>query len=262
MASTIGEYRYVALGDSFTEGLHDRHTDGSLRGWADRVAEELDVCAVGTSVRYANLAVRGKLLRDVVDEQLPRALAMRPQLVTIAAGGNDVLRPRFDADAAGAIFHDTVRALAATGARVVVFTGFRPYRLPLATRIVARASAYNDHIRRAADDFGCGLVDMWDLEFFRDHLVWAEDRLHLSALGHRLVAAQVIEVLGLDRRAAVDAVSGGVTVPGWRDARGADLRWAREHLWPFVLRTLRGVSTGDGRSAKRPHLDPVSRCAG
>src|SRR4051812_38653400 len=86
---------FVALGDSFTEGMQDElGPDGRHLGWADRVAAALALATGG--LRYANLAVRGRLLDQVVDEQLPVALELDPDLVSFHAGPNDALRPRTD----------------------------------------------------------------------------------------------------------------------------------------------------------------------
>ena len=81
---------FVAIGDSFTEGLNDPDPGGGFRGWADRVAAAL--AAQRPGFRYANLAVRGKRLGQVVAEQVPRAAELAPDLVSLAAGGNDILR--------------------------------------------------------------------------------------------------------------------------------------------------------------------------
>jgi hypothetical protein len=54
---------FVAVGDSFTEGMSDWRADGSPRGWADLVAARLALDTPG--FRYANLAVRGNLVRQI-----------------------------------------------------------------------------------------------------------------------------------------------------------------------------------------------------
>ena len=92
-------HRYVALGDSFTEGVGDPDPErpNGLRGWADRVAE---VLATRTDdFGYANLAIRGRKLDGILAEQVEPALALEPDLVTIYAGANDIMRPRVDLDA-------------------------------------------------------------------------------------------------------------------------------------------------------------------
>src|SRR5690606_2565066 len=90
--------RYVALGDSFTEGIGDPEpgSPGGNRGWADRVAETL---SQGTETfSYANLAIRGRLLQQIVDEQVEPAIALKPDLISLSAGGNDIIRPSTDPD--------------------------------------------------------------------------------------------------------------------------------------------------------------------
>src|SRR5208282_2195133 len=157
---------FVALGDSFTEGLGDPYADGtgyrglgysawSWRGWADRFAERLAVGRPG--LRYANLAVRGKMVGEVATEQVPVAVAMAPDLVSIAAGGNDLLRPRADPDALAECFEMAVAELRAAGSEVLVFTGFDPRAFPLVRLIRGKVAAYNMHLRAIADAYDCQL---------------------------------------------------------------------------------------------------------
>lgn len=62
--------RYVAVGDSCAEGLDDPYPDGSgYRGWADLTAEQL----AAPGFQYANLAVRGRRLDQILAEQVPTA---------------------------------------------------------------------------------------------------------------------------------------------------------------------------------------------
>src|SRR3954449_8561644 len=113
---------FVAVGDSFTEGLDDLWDDGSPRGWADRLAERL---APGRpDFPYANLAVRGKLLDQVVEEQIPVVERMRPDLVSFCAGGNDIIGFQCDTDDLIARFDAALARIVATGAEVIIFTGF------------------------------------------------------------------------------------------------------------------------------------------
>ena len=96
--------RYVVTGDSFTEGIGDPEpaSPGGSRGWADRVAE---VLSTGTDdFAYANLAIRGKLLQQILGVQIEPALALRPDLITVSGGGNDIIRPGTDPDVIAARF--------------------------------------------------------------------------------------------------------------------------------------------------------------
>jgi lysophospholipase L1-like esterase len=249
---------YVALGDSFTEGMVDGRPDGTFRGWADRVAEVL--AARVTGFRYANLAVRGKLFQQVVDEQVPAALAMRPDLVSFVAGGNDALRPGFDLASIADRLDAVVEELAANGATVLMLTGGDPTFLLPGKRVVRpRAEAYNAAIREIAARHGAVLTDVWPDPVFRDHRMWGVDRLHLSPVGHRRVAAKVLTELGVTADPSwLEALPTARPRP-WLAARGADLRWAGTYFAPWIRRRLTGRSSGDGITAKRPALVPLDQ---
>src|ERR1700749_82602 len=160
-----GEPSFVAIGDSFTEGLDDAVPGGGFRGWADRLAGLL--AAEYPGLRYANLAVRGKLLRQIVAEQVPAAAAMSPGLVSIAGGGNDILRRGADPDVLAELFDSAVARLRVTGCQVLMFTGFDPVAVPVLKLLRGRIAAYNMHLRSIADERGCYLVDLWSMRFLR-----------------------------------------------------------------------------------------------
>ena len=262
-----GEASFVAIGDSFTEGLNDAAPGGGFRGWADRLAGLL--AAEYPGLRYANLAVRGKLLREIVAEQVPAAAAMSPGLVSIAGGGNDILRPGVDPDVLAELFDAAVARLRASGAQVLMFTGFDPVAVPVLRLLRGRISTYNMHLRGIADARGCYLVDLWSMRFLRSAGAWSPDRLHLTTQSHQRVALRACEVLGVpvaeDWRAPLLAdppdpplVADATTRAAWLAARREDARWVREYLAPWVNRRLHGISSGDGRSAKRPALEVIA----
>ncbi|MEU3270101.1 SGNH/GDSL hydrolase family protein [Saccharomonospora sp. NPDC006951] len=249
--------RFVAIGDSFTEGVGDDDpaAPNGVRGWADRVAGQL--AAHSPALGYANLAVRGRLLRQVLDEQLEPAVAMRPELVTLYAGGNDLMRPKIDIDSLAATYDDAVGTLTATGATVVLFTGVDGVADPLFRRMRGRTAIYNEHVRLIAAKHETLLVDMWAMTALRDRRLWSPDRIHLNTLGHTLIATAVLDTLGV-RHAVVAPALPIATPAAPRDARAENLRWAREHALPWIGRRLRGESSGDAVTAKRPALAPVT----
>jgi lysophospholipase L1-like esterase len=261
---------FVAIGDSFTEGLNDPLPDGGFRGWADRVAGALAERVPG--FRYANLAVRGKLLAEVIAEQLPSAIDMAPDLVSVAAGGNDILRGT-DVDTLAARFDVGVARLQAAGCRVVIFTGFDPRVFPVIRLLRGRIAAYNMHLRGIADERGADLVNLWSMRVLADPRMWSPDRLHLSPEGHRRVALRTCEILGVpqpeDWRVPLppDPVSAASLTAAprpaaiWLTARRQDLRWAKEFAMPWVQRRLRGTSSGEGLPPKRPDLSPMETLA-
>jgi lysophospholipase L1-like esterase len=248
---------FVAIGDSFTEGYGDYYPDGSCQGWADRFARLLAESVPGLT--YANLAIRGKLLGQVISEQVPPAIALEPDLISLAAGGNDLLRPGADPDSLAAVYEQAVIQLRAASGRVLLFSGFDPAGLPLMRLIRDKCIAYNARIKDIAARHDCLHVDLWSMSVLADPRQWCADRLHLAPDGHRRVALHVAEIAGLavrqDWRQPLPPDPAGS--PGWLRARRHDLHWARAYAAPWIQRRLRGVSTGDGMTAKRPDLLPL-----
>ena len=202
-AATENTRSFIALGDSFTEGLNDRAPGGGYVGWADRFAGLLAADQPG--LRYANLAIRGKLLGEVAEQQVPRAVELRPDLVSIAAGGNDILRPGSDPDALAQTFDTAVASLRAAGCQVLLFTGFDPSAFPVIRMLRGKVAIYNSHLRTIAAARDCVLVDLWTMRVLGDRRMWSADRLHLNSEGHRRVALFVAE-------------TGGVPAPAdWRE---------------------------------------------
>jgi lysophospholipase L1-like esterase len=250
-------HRYVALGDSFTEGIGDpdpNAPDGH-RGWADRVAE---VLARGIDdFAYANLAVRGKLIRQIADDQVDAAIALEPDLITIAAGGNDVIRPGTDPDEIGELFDDIITRLSVTGATIVVFTGVDVGFSPVFKAIRGKVAIYNENLRKVAEKHGCLVADQWALVAVQDQRLWSADRLHLNPLGHHTVARMVLETLGVPNDLQPMEPE-PLPERSWRRARAEDLSWAREYFVPWIVRRIKGVSSGDNLLPKRPEPAPVT----
>jgi lysophospholipase L1-like esterase len=249
---------FVAVGDSFTEGLDDPDPAGpGYRGWADLVAARL---ADGRAeFRYANLAVRGRLFHAIVEAQVPSAIAMAPDLISFAGGGNDVLRRGFDPVAMLDRFDGVVADLVATGADVLLFRfADVTRRLPGRRYILPRVETLNRAVGDVADRHGAMLVDLWHDDEFANPRLWSEDRLHLSSAGHRRVAAHVLSVLDLACDPAWMDSPAPPTRRTWIAARAHDVRWARQHLAPWVRRRLAGRSSGDAVVPKRPTLDPFT----
>ncbi|WP_345764741.1 SGNH/GDSL hydrolase family protein [Diaminobutyricibacter sp. McL0608] len=247
--------RYVAVGDSFTEGIGDPEpgSPGGHRGWADRVAEVLS--SQTEDFAYANLAVRGKLIKQILDEQVEPALALRPDLVTISAGGNDVIRPGTDPDQIAALFDAAVARLTSDGATVVVFTGVDVGFSSVFRGIRGKVAIYNENVRAVAARHDCIVADQWSLTEIQDARMWAPDRLHLAPLGHHTVARMVLAALNVDNDLQ-PLEPEPLPVRTWRQARAEDLSWAREYLVPWVIRRIRHQSSGDQVLPKRPEAAP------
>ncbi len=252
--------KYVALGDSFTEGVGDPDPDrpNGLRGWADRAAEGLAAAAArdGEPFGYANLAIRGRKLPAIIEEQVDAALALGPDLVSIHGGGNDVLRPKVDIDALAAAYDEAIGRLAASGAHVMMFTIADTGEGGVMRVIRGRTAIFNEWAREIAEKHGATLVDMWRMRGWKVSEVMDVDRLHLNAVGHQQIAIAALDALGIEHDltpippAVVPVLSG-------REQRAADLAWARTHLAPWVQRRVTGRSSGDGVEPKRPRLAPI-----
>jgi lysophospholipase L1-like esterase len=249
--------RYVALGDSQTEGLNDGDELSGYRGWADRFAERL--ADVSPDLRYANLAVRGCRARHVRDEQLPAALALEPDLATVVVGMNDMLRHDYDLEQTVRQVEETFEALVAAGTRVLTMTFPHVGRmLPMMSWLLPRQRLLNARLSEAADRHGIPVLDLFELEMAADSRMWSHDRIHGSTQGHALIAAGMAELVGLP---------GGDGT--WRDALPdrarrtrldvvrREAQWAATFLVPFLVRQARGRAPGSGRFAKRPLLEQV-----
>ncbi|MFB7630942.1 SGNH/GDSL hydrolase family protein [Streptomyces sp. NPDC056149] len=236
---------FVAVGDSFTEGMSDDLPDGSYRGWADLLAARLATRAPG--FRYANLAVRGKLIDQIADEQCGPAASMGADLVTLVGGLNDVLRPKCDVERVCARLAECAELLARGGGQLVLMRS-PGRRGPVLERFRPRMERLFARIDELAARHGALVVDLYSSAALADPRLWAEDRLHLNAEGHRRVAEAVWQALGLPAESDWDAPLPPPVPPRWTDRRTADLRFARAHLVPWIGRRLTGRSTGDGRT--------------
>lgn len=248
-------HRYVALGDSFTEGVGDPDPSrpNSVRGWADRVAEVLaeQAQAAGQEFGYANLAIRGRKLREILAEQIEPALALEPDLITIYAGANDILRPKVDIDALIEEYDAALGRLAATGARLVVFTAFDPGGSATFRLTRGRFATYNELLRWKAERHGVTIVDYWRMREYRDWRLWDPDRMHMGPAGHQVMAIAVLDALGIShdlRPLPLREDSDGLS------AALSNREWARSHLAPWLLRRVKRESSGDDLSARRPEM--------
>lgn len=289
-----GWSRFVAIGDSFTEGMCDAVAPSGMcddvapsgmcdevagsssvgyAGWADRLARHLARRSADGRIGYANLAVRGRLLADVVGPQLDAALALGPDLLSINGGGNDCLRPGADPQALAAALEAAVVRARAAGADVLLGVPADPRDSPFVRRTRGTVAAYAMHIWSIAGRHDCYLMDLWGFEPLRDWRMWAPDRIHLSSEGHRRTALRALESLGIPVESAdwqdslpaeqpsADPADWAVPLPARpaparRETLAADAQWAREYAGPWVARRIRGRSSGDGRRAKRPDLRP------
>jgi lysophospholipase L1-like esterase len=251
--------RFVVCGDSYSEGMTDEMIDGLYRGWADRVADGL--AKKSPTFTYANLAVRGKLLPQVIEDQVPVALTFvtGPEtLISFHAGANDALRPGFDPVLAKERYQSTVRRLAASGATIMLFTvledtgnsgrGSKLWQ--------ERFGTFNRAVREVAAEVGAIIIDANQERFFSDKRFLAFDRLHLNAMGHIRCADAVLEKLGYDFDPGWRTPLPPAAPTSWFKERAIGVIWFFTFALPWIIRRLRGRSSGDGRVCKYP--TPIS----
>ncbi len=254
--------RYVAIGDSSTEGLEDPYPDGGYRGWADRLAEQL-AAAQPEPLEYANLAVRGLRLAEIRDTQFAAALDLQPDLMTIFGGVNDVLSRVCDFALVRTHLAAMFGQARARGVTVLTFTMPDPSAInPLGRRLRPRMFLLNDIIRAEADRHGVLMVDFQQYPVTEDPRLWYDDRLHGNALGHERVAAALAWRLGVD--GADDSWSTPLDVDRpakrVRQQLAGDVNWAVHHYVPWLSRTLRHIPQSLDVTAKRPRptvVDPT-----
>ncbi|MGL5910874.1 MAG: SGNH/GDSL hydrolase family protein [Phycicoccus sp.] len=250
------------MGDSFTEGLCDHDPDGAAGyiGWADRLATHLDSAAEAEHLpfAYANLAVRGRTLADIVGPQLDAALALGPDLVSMVGGGNDLLRPRVDLDGLAGRLEQAVARIRRAGADVLLATPTDTRDAGAFRLLRARHAVHTANLFTIAQRHGCHVLNLWGIAALREWRMWADDRIHLTTEGHRRVTQAALLALG---RPVTDA---GWHVPlerlapePWRERARSDAVWARTYAAPWVRRRVRGTSSGDTVRAKRPELTPL-----
>ncbi|MCX5767468.1 MAG: SGNH/GDSL hydrolase family protein [Gemmatimonadetes bacterium] len=259
MATPTEYFRYVAIGDSSTEGLEDPLPNGEYRGWANRFAEHV-AAAQSTPLLYANLAVRGRKTHEVRNEQLAPALAMQPDIATVFAGVNDVARFTCDVHGVAADLEHMLGALRSTGATVLTITmPDLSANVPLARLMRDRLLALNQLVRDAANRTGALCVDLASYDITTDLRLWHPDRLHANSEGHRRIAGALASAVSIDAEEGhwADPLP-AKPAPGPIDRLNAEVAWARDFFLPWAWRHARGISSGDKRAAKRPNLTPVS----
>jgi lysophospholipase L1-like esterase len=248
--------RYVALGDSQTEGLNDLDHSGVLRGWADRFAEHL-ARTTSPGLTYANLAVRGCRARHVREIQLPAALELRPDLATVVVGMNDLLRHDYDVEATVADVEATVAALREQGAEVATMSfPDVALMLPVMGWLRPRQVLLNDRLTAVAARYDVRVLDVFGRPLAGDPAMWSHDRIHGSALGHERIAAGMARLFDLpgtdDSWAEPTSARGRLVSTALREAH-----WLGTFLVPFLVRQLRGRGPDVTAAAKRPSLLPV-----
>lgn len=234
------------MGDSFTEGVGDwdRRLPNGVRGWADRVAKQLS--KADPSWRYANLAIRSRRLDRIMDEQIDAAIALNPDIISFYAGGNDILEVRQDMDRFLDRYEAAVDRLAASGAQILLFTGFDIPVHPALVPFKRRNWKFNDRVRELARKHPdtVTLVDYWAWDIYHDQRLWDIDKLHMNRAGHRYMAIRILELLGAQHQLEFQQLEDAQRL-GPLQLVQRDIEWMRQWVLPMFGRRLRGITLGD-----------------
>lgn len=242
---------YVAIGDSFTEGVGDELPDGRVRGWADQVAWGLALASTAP-VSYANLAIRGRLLASIAGEQLEAAITLRPQLMSINGGGNDIMRPKVSLESITDQLLAAVDAATANGIHVLLLSGGNPSKhLPFGSIMATRGERLVQSVLSRLPEDDVTFVNNWADEELASLRHWSADKLHLNARGHARVASNVLSALEISVPDFASHEESG------DDVRPRTAAYWRKYVLPWIGRRLTGRSSGDKRSPKSATLQPV-----
>jgi lysophospholipase L1-like esterase len=242
---------YVALGDSLTEGLGDFDFEVSRFGcgWADRLAELLARVAyeAGESFKYANLALRGSSLYDILTAQLEDALQLRPDFVTIFAGSNDFLRAKKSHPEMRALLRGAIERLHESGAHVLLVNTINPVHLKLFQPLSYKAKAMTDLINSVAAEYKVPVLDLFSVNEFANLEFWCDDMVHFSGHGHINIANRAARLIGLDQ-GFEETDFDQMERPDRRPL--AVMKWTVQHVIPYLVRRVRRRSSGDGLEPK------------
>ncbi len=234
--------RFVALGDSLTEGVGDPIRGGGLRGWADRLAGSLQ--RADRNLVYVNLARRGLTTEEVRRTQLGAALAAEPDLASALTGMNDLLDPAFDPARYRDQLEALVRPLAERDALVLTatfpdVTEFSPVPKRMMRGVKARLNAASDVVREVSERFDTVCLDADELPEPLEREVMSVDRLHPGPRGHVLLAQLFAKVLseraGIEIPEPEPAPVGGRLLQARWLVRQLDPVEVARHIWRFYL---------------------------
>lgn len=250
---------YVAVGDSLSEGLGDFtfHHDRNHNGWTDRLAAILarEAKDKGMKFRYANLSIRGANLEKIVRVQIPQAIRLRPSLVTVMAGSNDLLGSRENRENLRKTLRKGLIELQESGCDVVVANTINPIHLRVFRPLRQRAKEFSGMIGEVACELDIPLIDVHGIADFEHLMYWAEDMVHFSGHGHIAVANQAAALLDLRYRypeldpQELSLISRGIV---------ETFQWLVRDVAPFIQRRLKGITAGDRMLPKHMSLENYS----
>ncbi|MBR9743048.1 SGNH/GDSL hydrolase family protein [Bacillus cereus] len=187
--------RFVAIGDSFTEGIGDEVEGIALKSWVDYFVQ---LCV--NDIEYANFAKRGLVTKEIRSQQLEKALAFKPDLVSLIAGANDVLKGRWNLQTYRNDMEFMIDKLSQTGADIMIanlpdFTVRLPFSSEKKQILKEQLLEANDVIRSLSREYKLHLVDFWSHPLVNDNTLWSTDLIHPNSKGYVKVAELIFNSL-------------------------------------------------------------------
>lgn len=248
---------YVAIGDSLSEGLGDFtfHKTRRYNGWTDRLAGllALEAQEQNREFHFANFALRGSKIKNIMGWQLEKALQVNADLVTVMAGSNDLTVAPEKLPELRSIYRDGLQQLVESGSDVIISNTINPLHLRVFKPLRYRAERMSDLITGLGHEFNIPVLDLYGIEHFSDICFWADDMVHFSGHGHIKVANEAAKLLDLKYSfREAEHYERIAPVRGIKET----LRWIHKDVIPFTHRKLKGVTSGDGMSPKSEKLEP------
>lgn len=198
--------RVVVLGDSVAEGVREATPGYRDLSWADRLRAAFGLARPGATL--FNLGRRNLLAAEIREAQLAPALALRPGLAIVTAGGNDGLRRRFDPAALEQELRALIAPLREAGADVLTFDLYdmtvNPYMSERFAPVIGPGMEVVTAItRKVSHELGGIHARLREGPAALDADRFSRDGIHLNARGHAIVATDLARTLGEATRQAV-----------------------------------------------------------
>ncbi|OWW11939.1 lipase [Bacillus sp. MB353a] len=187
--------RFVAIGDSFTEGIGDEVEGIALKSWVDHFVQ---LCV--NDIEYANFAKRGLVTKEIRSQQLEKALTFNPDLVSLIAGANDVLKGRWNHYAYKEDMKCMIDTLSKTGADIMIanlpdFTVRLPFSTEKKQVLKEQLLEVNEVILSLSREYKLHHIDFWNHHVVNDNTLWSKDFIHPNSKGYVKVAELIFSSL-------------------------------------------------------------------
>ena len=179
---------FAVIGDSAASGVGDSDSNGNYFGWGYHLAQVFEEPLV-----YINVSRPGAQSTEVLLEQLPKALAHKPNLIAVIVGGNDLLRNGFSPTIFEKNLNEILRTIEESGATSLLLELHDPTEIVPMPRLLAsicrrRVSAVNVATRKLALRYSSIFLETRSLPGIYDLQKWHVDRMHPSKNGHEFIA--------------------------------------------------------------------------